>query len=342
MILTIAIPTYNRPDKVRNTLLSLIPQLNSNVFIRVLDNHSDVDVKSYVQNDIAPEIADRIEIVRHRVNIGADANFQRCVELCETPYFWMLGDDDKVEPNAVELILSEIEKYKNLDLIGFNFNSNCVIGVKREVPILISSTKELAEKLDVFGNWLFISTSVYKTQEYLKHIRYQAFGSYGLASQLVPPMVAISKGKTFVLSEKYIVTNIPVENLNEKWSDVQLALGLSTLLETPVGFKKDEYYSFGKKLEVHFNCLFPGDILYIILKSINYNIDLIDNYHIYLFKQLIFRTFEFRALRFTQVMQFIVCLFLLKNRSILKMLLRRVPKIKKKAEMTVPFLLFKR
>ncbi len=342
MILTIAIPTYNRPTKVRNTLLRLIPQLNDQVFLRILDNHSDTDIKSYVQNDIVPAIADRIEIIRHKVNIGGDANFQRCFELCETPYIWMIGDDDMVADNAVELILKELEVFNDFDLIGINFNSNCC---KRErvSSVTINSTKELAYKLDSFGNWLFISTSVYKTKEYLKYIYMAGWGAYSMASQVVPAMMAISKHKVFVLSEKYIVTNIPVEDVNTKWSDYQLALSLSSLLEAPVGFKGDEYKAFGEKLDMHFNCIYPGDIVYCILKSVNYNIDLIDNYHIYIYKQLIEKTFEFRnARRLTQVSQYYIGLFLLRNRIVLKILWALVPGIKRKSAQSIPFHLFKR
>lgn len=342
MILTITIPTYNRPEKVRNTLLRLIPQLNDNVFIRVLDNHSDVDVKSFIYkyNDISPAIADKVEIVRNRTNIGADANFIRCFELCDTPYIWMLGDDDKVEDNAVELILEEIENFKNSDLIGFNFKSNCC-WVPRNSTITISSTSELVNKLDTFGNWLFISTSVYKTEVYLKYIRYQSWGAYSMASQIIPPMVAISNNKTFVLSDKYIVTNVPVENKNEKWSDFQLALSLTSILEAPVGFKKDEYKILGKKLDAHFDCIYPREALYIILKSVNYNIDLIDNYHLYIFRQLIKRTYEFRSSRrLRQLFQYHTSVFLMRNRILLKILWGLFPAMKRKSEQMVPFSLF--
>ncbi len=342
MILTIAIPTYNRPGKVRNTLLRLIPQLNDQVFLRIIDNHSDTDIKSYVQNDITPAVADKIEIIRHKVNIGGDTNFQRCFELCETPYIWMIGDDDMVADNAVELILKEIELLKDYDLIGINFYSNCC-PVKRMSAVTINSTKELAYKLDSFGNWLFISTSVYKTKEYLKYIYMAGWGAYSMASQVVPAMIAISKNKVFVLSEKYIVTNIPVEDVSLKWSDYQLALSLSSLLEAPVGFKGDEYKAFAKKLDIHFNCIYPGDIVYCILKSVNYKIDLIDNYHIYIYKQLIEKTFEFRtARRLTQVSQYYIGLFLLRNRRLLKILWSLIPGIKRKSEQSIPFHLFKR
>lgn len=342
MILTIAIPTYNRPEKVRNTILRLLPQLNDDVFLRVLDNHSDTDIRSFVQNDITSDVADKVEIIRHRINIGADANFARCAELCQTPYIWMVGDDDKVEDNAVEIILKEIELYKGVDLIGINFSSNCC-PVKRLSPVKISSTGELAYKLDSFGNWLFISTSVYKTKEYLKYLYLSGWGAYSMASQVVPAMMAISKNKVLVLSEKYIVTNIPVEDVNIKWSDYQLALSLSSLLEAPVGFKGDEYKAFGKKLDMHFNCIYPGDIVYCILKSVNNDIDLIDNYHIYIYRQLIEKTFEFRtARRFTQVSQYYLGLFLLRNKSLLKVVRSLIPSIKRKSAQSIPFHLFRR
>lgn len=342
MILTIAIPTYNRPEKIKKTVLRLLPQLTQEVKILILDNCSPVVVKDLLAKEIGTQIFDKVEVVRHKVNIGADSNFQRCFELCDTPFIWMPGDDDDIEGNAVELILAELEKYKNYDLIGINFNSNCNT-VERKTPITISSTSDLANKLDHFGNWLFISTSVYKTDEYLKHIRYQAWGAYSMASQLVPPMIAISQGKSFILSEKYIVTNIKAQEDEPggKWSDFQLGLSLATLIEAPVGFKKDEFRKFGDKMEIHFS-MYPGEVLFVILRSVNYNVDLIDDYHIYIMTQFIFRTLPFRFSKGFQVLRYFQCLFLLKNKRLLKLLLKLIPEWRRKAEERVPFHLFER
>ena len=103
MILTIAIPTYNRPEKVKNTLIKLIPQVNANVRILILDNCSDVDIKNYLEEIISESNLENINVIRHRTNIGADANFARLFELCNTPYIWTLGDDDRVIDNAVDI-----------------------------------------------------------------------------------------------------------------------------------------------------------------------------------------------------------------------------------------------
>ncbi|MEJ7682698.1 MAG: glycosyltransferase family A protein [Segetibacter sp.] len=339
MILTIAIPTYNRPDRVRNTISRLLPQLTSQVKIMVLDNCSDVNVKDHLKEQIGGDVLDKVQVIRHRVNIGGDANFQRCFELCDTPYIWMLGDDDMVETNAIELIFEELNNFKDHDLIGINFNSNCC-KAERKASVTINGTKQLVEKLDYFGNWLFISTSIYKTDEYLKHIRYQAWGAYSMASQLVAPMLAISNNKTFVLSEKYIVSNIPVDDLNKKWSDFQISLSITSLLEANIGFTKSDYKEFGKKLKHQFVLL--GEIVYSILKSVNFNIDLIDDYHIYIYRQIFHRTIEFRDNKLKQKMIFYGWLFFLRNKFLLKVLWRFVPHIRKRAKNSIFFHLFKR
>lgn len=338
ILLTIAIPTFNRPDRIRNTVSRLLPQLNSQVKVLVLDNCSPVNVKEYLQQQIGSDVLNKVEVIRHRVNIGGDANFQRCFELCDTPYIWMLGDDDMVREDAVALILEELNNFKNQDLIGINFNSNCC-KVERKGAVTIRGTRELAEKLDFFGNWLFISTSVYKTEEYLKHIRYQAWGAYSMASQLVPPMIAISNNKTFVLSDKYIVSNIP-QDLDKKWSDFQISLSITTLLEAPVGFTNNDYKQFGKKLKYQFVLL--GEIVYSIIKSVNFNLDSIDDYHIYVYRQIYNRTIEFRDNKLRQRLIFYGWLFFLENKFLLKLLWRFVPHIRKRAKNSIFFHLFKR
>ncbi len=321
MTLTIAIPTYNRPDKVLNTVKMLIPQLNSNVRISILDNCSDINVKDYLEISIQNLSSYPINVIRHKVNIGADANFARCFELCDTPWIWTLGDDDLVIEDAIDIILNEIQLYNNHDLIGFNFNSNCNCNkAERNKPILISNTHEMANNLDFFGNWLFISTAVYKTQEYFKYIQFATWGAYSMASQIVPAMLAISNNKTFVLSEKTIANNIPLDDVDERWSAVKLSMVITSLLEAPVKFNKD-YMAFGKKLAVQ--QLVPiGAPAYVIIKSVNDDLSLIDDYHLYLYKQFYYRSIDFRKNKFKVFLMFRVWYFLLKHTSILALIMK--------------------
>lgn len=340
MILTIAIPTYNRPEKLKETVLDLLPQLTGNVRLMILDNHSDVVIKDYLQLNINLDSYPSVNVIRHNVNIGGDANFIRCFELCDTPYIWTLGDDDKVMPDAVELILKDIETYKNHDLIGFNFNSNNV-EVERNAPCLLKSLDDFLYKLDSFGNCETLSTSVYKTEEYSKFLRYAAWASYSMASQFVPAIMALSQNKVLVLSEKYIVNYVRGVD-DHAWSDYQLALGITSLLELPIGLKKEQYKAFGKMTNRHFDFIWPISVLYCILNSVNGNINLIDNYHIYIYKELVLKGFEFRTQKLSKLIQYYTCLFFLRNKAMLKLLLKLRPGIKTRALLVPPFNLFKR
>ena len=313
MILTISIPTYNRPDKVKNTVSKLIPQLNSDVNILILDNCSEVNVKDHLTKNV-PGFADHenIKVIRNITNVGPDANFVKCFENSQAPFTWTLGDDDEVYDNAVQVILNEIEKYKDYQLAGFNFNCNLV---DRTQTILISSIDELGEKLDFFGNWVFISTNVYDTQEYLKHIRYATYTAYSMASQVVPPMIAISQNKTFILSKEYIVRNQPLEDVNERWSDIKLNMVLTSILETPVGFG-DNFLKFGKKLGELF--IGMGAPMFSIIKSVDGNLSLIDSYHLYLYDQIYYRTYYFRKSRLKAMVAFHSCKLLLRNKLLMR------------------------
>jgi hypothetical protein len=76
-----------------------------------------VNVANYLKEQIGHNVLDEVEVIRHKTNIGGDANFQRCFELCNTPYIWMLGDDDKIENNALEIILKEIAAIETMILL---------------------------------------------------------------------------------------------------------------------------------------------------------------------------------------------------------------------------------
>lgn len=104
-ILTIAIPTYNRPDQIRNQVLSLNPQITDEVKLFVLDNSSDTPVESL----FAPGEVTNVSFLRNKVNIGADANIAKCFDLCDTKWLLVLGDDDPMENFAVQTMLDDIK-----------------------------------------------------------------------------------------------------------------------------------------------------------------------------------------------------------------------------------------
>lgn len=93
----ICIPTNNVAGTVRETLESILAQTYSNLVVHVSDNASTDDTLSIIES-----LADsRVIIHRHAENIGAEGNFNRCIELAEGEYTALFHADDIYEPEMV-------------------------------------------------------------------------------------------------------------------------------------------------------------------------------------------------------------------------------------------------
>lgn len=340
-ILTIAIPTYNRHVEVLETLKQIIPQLNENegVCIVIVDNCSDINVEEHIRINLDNGILERIDIrfIRNAYNVGADGNYIKCFESCTTKYIWLLADDDLLEKNAIKSILAELRRYDKEDIVGINFTTDLCI-TPRTVDYVIDSIPAFIDKLDYFSNVLFISASVYNTQKYICNIRYSYWGAYSMASQIISPLINISKGGKFIFSKELIIKNKP-SDINVKWSEIRLCLSNISVIEAPIGLKKSEYLCLGKKL--YANAISMLVVYVCILKSINCDISKIDSYHIYLFKQLYSKTCSFRSNRLRFILEYLILLFLLRVRF-LNSLVVKVPFIKEKITQYNSFDLFVR
>ncbi len=100
-LLTIAIPVFNRTAFFRQALESA---LNQTVPVKVLvvDNASDEGDFAAILEDYP---AERISFLRNEKNLGMVGNWNRCIELCITPYLLILHDDDFLERDHVEMFL---------------------------------------------------------------------------------------------------------------------------------------------------------------------------------------------------------------------------------------------
>lgn len=110
-VLTIAIPTYNRPDELARTLSVILPQLKNDdrVYLLIIDNHSKKSASAVLES-LSMEVPEgQIQVLRNNINIGGNANIMRCFEMCETEWIWVLGDDDAPSPDALKVILRDVQ-----------------------------------------------------------------------------------------------------------------------------------------------------------------------------------------------------------------------------------------
>lgn len=104
--LTIAIPVYNRSRFIKEALESALNQTMPTKVI-VADNASTAfDFEALVNSYNSP----RLKYYRNPFNLGMMANWNRCIELCETPYVTVLNDDDILFPTYAENVAAHLDQ----------------------------------------------------------------------------------------------------------------------------------------------------------------------------------------------------------------------------------------
>lgn len=107
LLLTIGIPTYNRPRLLARQLGLLVEQVASQgaeVEILVCDNASPQDVASVVEG-FRTRLR-HISYHRNATNVGLFGNVFQTYERARGRYVWFMSDDDEVQPGAVAAVLS--------------------------------------------------------------------------------------------------------------------------------------------------------------------------------------------------------------------------------------------
>jgi len=113
-LVSIAIPTYNRADSyLCQSIESALNQTYSHIEIIVSDNcstdNTEMLVKGYKDK--------RIRYLRHKTNIGANNNFNFCVQEAKGDYFLLLCSDDMIDQDFVDVCLRAANYDTNFGVI---------------------------------------------------------------------------------------------------------------------------------------------------------------------------------------------------------------------------------
>lgn len=118
IMLTIAIPTYNRAPLLKETLESIILQIKDNIEVVVCSNAS---------NDGTDDMMARychkfpfIRYVRSEINTGIDANIHKCTQISKGRFIHLLSDDDILLEGAVDNLIQTIASYPKAKFFYYN------------------------------------------------------------------------------------------------------------------------------------------------------------------------------------------------------------------------------
>jgi len=188
-LVCICIPTYNAELTIRETLASVLNQSYSNLIVQLVDNAS---------SDRTLEIVEafddqRICIHRNASNIGAEGNFNRCIQLATGKYTAIYHADDLYEPQMVERQVALLERAQQ---IGAVFTEATVIDQtgarigRLSVPVPSHTERGLYDFPTLFksilksSNFLICPSAMVRTEIYLNEIRCWQGDLFGSAADL--------------------------------------------------------------------------------------------------------------------------------------------------------------
>lgn len=186
-LVTIGIPTYNRAGGLlRFALESALAQTYPKLEIIVSDNCSTDGTEDLVRSYDDP----RLHYVKQEHNLGANGNFNFCVQSAHGAYFLLLHDDDLIDPDFVEVCIEAADGRTD---IGFIHTGNRLIDgdgtVLAEHPIRGFTPGPAGFALDWFGQkfGVYLCSTLYNTEGL------QRIGGFDPGHQLVEDLLACAE-----------------------------------------------------------------------------------------------------------------------------------------------------
>lgn len=108
MKLSICIATYKRDKWIAETLQSILPQLNSETELVILDGGSPDNTETEVMT--AVDGHPQVRYIREDKNSGVDQDFDKAVGHALGKHVWLFADDDLIRRGAITRVLEEIDR----------------------------------------------------------------------------------------------------------------------------------------------------------------------------------------------------------------------------------------
>ena len=183
-LVTIAIPTYNRANGyLGKALASTLKQTYQNIEIIVSDNCSTDNTETFVKGFSDP----RIRYFKQAQNIGANNNFNFCVEQARGDYFVLLHDDDLIDHNFVDVCMNAVNDDVSIGIIRTGTRI-----IDQNGTVLSETTNRVGRlsMTDFFLGWFANKTSLYLCSTLFNTKRLKEIGGFQSKTNLFQDVVA--------------------------------------------------------------------------------------------------------------------------------------------------------
>jgi glycosyltransferase involved in cell wall biosynthesis len=215
-MLTISIPTFDRPEQLRNIVTRLLPQLDESCELRIYDNCSAMPVDNVLADVLKPaSSASRIKVIRNPVNVGLCGNILRCMEDCPSKWLVTCGDDDPPRPDFVARAKRAIAKYPESIFISFGF-----LAQKRSNDFTTNGLSEFVRGNWIFGDVLSISSGAFRMDLLKSYMATGYMYTYTLGPHIAIVLTALQRsgGQCAFVADQ--IADGPENLALESWSRI--------------------------------------------------------------------------------------------------------------------------
>jgi glycosyltransferase involved in cell wall biosynthesis len=133
ILLTIAIPTYNRLHKLKRLIENITNQnfaFTEQIELIISNNCSSDETSIYLESLTIEKTQLSVNIHNQNVNLGFDGNIFFLYNNAKGKYIWFFADDDLLLPNAITTIINTLKKEEpNVLLFSFGQPRGSTLGV---------------------------------------------------------------------------------------------------------------------------------------------------------------------------------------------------------------------
>jgi glycosyltransferase involved in cell wall biosynthesis len=202
MTIDVMLPYYGDVAMMKAAVTSILAQNDRDFRLTIVDDgYPDESLPSYFNS--LTEGDDRVRYLRNEVNLGANGNYRKCLELIEHEFTVIMGADDIMLPNYIETIRKGFSNpdvdivqpgvevidedgvvYEPLGDKVKDFLRRRLVGESSEAVV---SGEPLAKSL-ITGDWLYFPSVAWRSSAIKQHSfrqQYDVVQDLGLAMDII-------------------------------------------------------------------------------------------------------------------------------------------------------------
>ncbi len=203
-ILSIAIPTFNRPEILKDNILLMLPEIRElSIPIYISDDSLDDQTKNVIIE--LEKDYEHIYYSRNIPSLGHDSNIFYTLKFSKTDYVWLLGDCMILKRGAIKNALEIISQIRP-QIIGVNAKN-------RDLDIDSAYCNDSNKVLDQFGWHLTLTGAVIYSRSVISSIDEIAQNEYKNFPQIALIFHHLTVACSFYwINDKYLYVNSEKES----------------------------------------------------------------------------------------------------------------------------------